>query len=384
MRQAVALQLIADVPVGAFLSGGIDSSTIVALMQAQSSQKAKTFTVGFDEAGFDESPHALAVARHLGTDHCEIRVTPSETQAVIPNLPAMYDEPFAESWQIPTSIICAIARKSVTVALSGDGGDEMPGGYNRYTLGPKLAHRIAMVPSTLRGPLVSAAKLLAQLPGFSGQLAPFKDKVYKLDSVLKNIGDPDVLYKALVTEWSADAVPALCAPHLPTRLDAIGSESQFTEPVHRMMLLDGLTYLPDDILAKVDRAAMAVGLETRVPLLDHRVAEIERRLPMSMKMRNGQGKWALRQILYRHVPKELVDRPKAGFGIPVGQWLRGPLRDWGESLLSETRLKNEGYLDSGEVVNLWRDHCSGRRDCTYRLWNLLSFQAWLSAQDPAS
>jgi asparagine synthase (glutamine-hydrolysing) len=384
LRQAVALQLVADVPVGAFLSGGIDSSTIVALMQAQSSQRVKTFTVGFDEVDFDESPHALAVARHLGTDHCEIRVTPRETQAVIPNLPVMYDEPFADSSQIPTSIICAIARKSVTVALSGDGGDEMLGGYNRYTLGPKLAQRIAMVPSTLRGPLVSAAKLLAQFPALSGQLAPFKDKVYKLDSVLKNIEDPDVLYKALVTEWSVDAVPALSAPHLPARLDAIGLECQFAEPVHRMMLLDGLTYLPDDILAKVDRAAMAVSLETRVPFLDHRVAEIAWRLPISMKMRNGQGKWALRQILYKHVPKELVERPKSGFGIPVGQWLRGPLRDWGESLLSETRLRNEGYLDSGKSLELWRDHCSGHRDCTFRLWNLLSFQAWLSAQDLAS
>lgn len=384
LQQAVALQLIADVPLGAFLSGGIDSSTIVALMQAQSSQKVKTFTVGFDEAGFDEAPYAHAIARHLGTDHCEIRVTPSETQAVIPKLPAIYDEPFADSSQIPTSIICAIARKSVTVALSGDGGDEMLGGYNRYTLGPKLAHRIAMVPSMLRGPLGSAAKLLVQLPGFSGELAQFKDKVYKLDSVLENMRDPDALYKALVTEWSAKAVPALSAPHLPTCLEAVGLESKFTEPGHRMMLLDGLTYLPDDILTKVDRAAMAVGLETRVPLLDHRVAEIAWRLPMSMKIRNGHGKWALRRILYKHVPKELVERPKAGFTVPIGQWLRGPLRDWGESLLVETRLKNDGYLDSGEVLNLWRDHCSGRRDWTYRLWNLLSFQAWLSSQSPAS
>ena len=212
LRHAVALQLVADVPVGAFLSGGIDSSTIVALMQAQSNRKVKTFTVGFDEAGFDEAPHAQAVARHLGTDHCEIRVTPSETQAVIPNLPTMYDEPFADSSQIPTSIICAVARRSVTVALSGDGGDEMLGGYNRYTLGPKLARRIAMVPSMLRRPLGSVAKLLMQLPGFDGQLAAFKDKAYKLDSVLKNMRDPDVLYKALVTEWSADAVPALSAP----------------------------------------------------------------------------------------------------------------------------------------------------------------------------
>ncbi len=384
LRQAVALQLIADVPVGAFLSGGIDSSTIVALMQAQSSRKVKTFTVGFDEAGFDEAPHAQAVARHLGTDHCEIRVTPSETQAVIPNLPAMYDEPFGDSSQIPTSIVCSIARTSVTVALSGDGGDELFGGYNRYLLGPKLAHRIAMIPPMLREPLGGAARLLMQLPGFSAQLAPFKDKAYKLDSVIKNIRDPDVLYKALVADWSADAVPALSAPHLRTGADARGMENKITEPEHRMMLLDGLTYLPDDILAKVDRAAMAVGLETRVPLLDHRVAEIAWRLPMSMKIRDGRGKWALRQILYKHVPKALVERPKAGFAIPVGQWLREPLRDWADSLLSETRLKSEGYLESGEVVKLWRDHCSGRRDCTSRLWNLLSFQAWLSSQSAAS
>jgi len=235
----------------------------------------------------------------------------------------------------------------------------------------------------LRGPLGSAARHLAQLPGFSGQLAQFKDKAYKLDTVLKNMSDPDVLYKALVTEWSAEAVPALSAPRLPTKLDAAGMEGQIADPVNRMMLLDGLTYLPDDILTKLDRAAMAVGLETRVPLLDHRVAEIAWRLPMSMKIHNGQGKWALRQILYKHVPKELVERPKSGFAIPVGQWLRGPLRDWAEALLSEARLKKEGYFDSGEILGLWRDHCAGRRDGTYRLWNVLSFQAWLSSQGEA-
>jgi asparagine synthase (glutamine-hydrolysing) len=392
LRQAVALQLVADVPVGAFLSGGIDSSTIVALMQAQSSRKVKTFTVGFDEAGFDEAPHAKAVARHLGADHCEIRVTPSETRAVIPNLPTMYDEPFADSSQIPTSIVCAIARRSVTVALSGDAGDEMLGGYNRYVLGPKLWRRLASAPPTLRKMIGTAMSrmphsgwaALAYAPGLGASLAPFKDKAYKIGPALGAMQSVDDLYRALVAEWGIGSTPALGDARLPTRLDAVAGSNKLAQPEHRMMLLDGLTYLPDDILAKVDRAAMAVSLETRVPMLDHRVAEAAWRLPMSMKIRDGRGKWALRQILYKHVPKELVERPKAGFAIPIGQWLRGPLRDWGESLLSETRLKSEGYLDSGEVLNLWRDHCAGHRDYAHRLWNLLSFQAWLSSQSLAA
>jgi asparagine synthase (glutamine-hydrolysing) len=392
LRQAVGLQLVADVPVGAFLSGGIDSSTIVALMQAQSSRKVKTFTVGFDEAGFDEAPHAKAVAGHLGADHCEIRVTSSETRAVIPNLPTMYDEPFADSSQIPTSIVCAIARRSVTVALSGDAGDEMLGGYNRYVLGPKLWRRLAAAPPTLRKMIGTAISrmphsgwaALAYAPGLGPSLAPFKDKAYKIGSDLGAMQSVDDLYRALVAEWSIGSTPALGDARLPTRLDAVAVSNTLHQPEHRMMLLDGLTYLPDDILAKVDRAAMAVSLETRVPMLDHRVAEAAWRLPMSMKIRDRRGKWALRQILYKYVPKGLVERPKAGFAIPIGQWLRGPLRDWGELLLSETRLKSEGYLDSGEVLKLWRDHCSGRRDCTHRLWSLLSFQAWLSSQSLAS
>jgi asparagine synthase (glutamine-hydrolysing) len=392
LREAVALQLVADVPVGAFLSGGIDSSTVVALMQAHSSRPVKTFTVGFDEAGFDEAPHAKEVARYLGTDHCEIRVTPNETRAVIPNLPTTYDEPFADSSQIPMSIVCAIARRSVTVALSGDAGDEMLGGYNRYVIGPKLWRRFAMAPPPLRQLLGAGATrmpnwgwaALLQMPGLGKSLMPFKEKAYKVGPALGAMRGVNDLYNALVTEWTEGAAPALGAVAAPTQLDELGFADRISEPSHRMMLLDGVTYLPDDILVKVDRAAMAVSLETRVPMLDHRVAEAAWRLPMSMKIRDGCGKWALRQILYKHVPKGLVERPKAGFAIPIGQWLRGPLRDWGESLLSETRLKSEGYLDSGEVLNLWRDHCSGHRDYTSRLWNLLSFQAWLSAQNLAA
>ncbi len=392
LREAVSLQLVADVPVGAFLSGGIDSSTIVALMQAQSSRPVQTFTVGFDEAGFDEAPHAKEVALYLGTEHCAIRVTPNETRAVIPKLPTTYDEPFADSSQIPMSIVCAMARRSVTVALSGDAGDEMLGGYNRYAIGPKLWRRLATAPPALRQLLGAGATrmpnwgwaALLQTPGLGKSLLPFKDKAYKLGPALGAMRDVNDLYKALVTEWTAGAVPAHGAVAAPTQLDDMDFAGGISEPSHRMMLLDGVTYLPDDILVKVDRAAMAVSLETRVPMLDHRVAETAWRLPLSMKIRDGRGKWALRQILYKHVPKRLVERPKAGFAIPIGQWLRGPLRDWGESLLSETRLKSEGYLDSGEVLNLWRDHCSGRRDYASRLWNLLSFQAWVSAQNLAS
>jgi len=395
LRDAVRLQLIADVPVGAFLSGGIDSSTIVALMQAQSSRPVKTFTVGFDEAEFDETPHAARIARHLGTDHCEIRVTPRECQAVIPNLQSMYDEPFGDSSEIPTSIVCAIARRSVKVALSGDAGDELFGGYNRHISVPLLAERIARVPPMLRRTLGAAATSLASIISVSSkatnllslsmEASRFREKAYKLNSVLRQNFDPDALYKMLATEWPADATPVISAPVLPTRLDDIGLGDQIIQSEHRIMLLGGVTYLPDDILTKVDRAAMSVSLETRVPMLDHRVAEVAWRLPLSMKIRDGRGKWALRQILYRHVPRELVDRPKAGFAVPVGAWLRGPLRDWAESLLAEERLRIDGYLDAPMVRQMWNWHLSTSRDYyTPRLWNILMFQAWLDAQKSSS
>jgi asparagine synthase (glutamine-hydrolysing) len=385
LSKAVGLQLVADVPVGAFLSGGIDSSAIVALMQAQASRPVKTFTVGFDEAGFDEAPHAKEVARHLGTEHCEIRVTPNEARAVIPNLSAMYDEPFGDSSQIPTSILCAVARREVTVALSGDAGDEMLGGYNRYVVGPKLWRALSMVPPAMRTALgAGAASLpdwawsaLAQTPGLKS-LALFKDKAYKLGPALGAMSGDNDLYKALVTEWADGVAPALGAASGVTRLSDLGFAKAVSEPSQRMMVFDGVTYLPDDILVKVDRAAMAVSLEMRVPLLDHRVAEVAWRLPLSMKIRDGRGKWALRQLLCRHVPAELVERPKAGFAIPVGQWLRDSLRDWAEDLISEARLREGGYLDAVATRSLWLEHRVGRRDWAPRLWNILMFQAWVA------
>jgi len=389
LSEAVGLQLIADVPIGAFLSGGIDSSLIVALMQERSRRPVKTFTVGFDEAGFDEAPHARQVARHLGTEHVELYVTSQETRAVIPDLPAMYDEPFGDSSQIPTSIISSVARREVTVALSGDAGDELFGGYNRYTIGPMLSSRLLRIPPGLRGVMGRLAmdmpdigwKAVARAGRLGGAIAPFKDKAYKLRTELLKLNDTDGFYRSLVTEWSARDVPVLALEQADTRQDDLAiASAAVDEPAQRMMLFDGVTYLPDDILVKVDRAAMAVGLETRVPLLDHRVAEIAWRLPLSMKIRNGRGKWALRQILYRYVPSELVDRPKSGFAVPVGRWLRGPLRDWADDLLSEPRLKEGGYLDVAAIQRLWSDHRAGKRDWTSRLWNVVMLQSWLDYQ----
>ncbi|WP_309678791.1 asparagine synthase (glutamine-hydrolyzing) [Polaromonas sp.] len=384
LREAVALQAVADVPLGAFLSGGVDSSAIVALMQAQSSRPVQTFTVGFDEAGFDESPHALAVARHLGTEHHALRVTAADARAVIPQLPAMYDEPFADSSQIPTHLVCQAARQQVTVALSGDAGDELFGGYNRYFWGPRVWNRMKRIPEGLRrgvaggiarvpGPAWDA--LGRALPGAHG-VARLGDKVHKL-ARLTSATSLDSLYRSLVTEWPQDAELVRGAARLPTRLDDASLAAGVPEAEQRMMLWDTLTYLPDDILTKVDRAAMSVSLETRVPFLDHRVVELAWRLPLHMKIRDGQGKWALRQVLYKYVPRELIERPKAGFGIPVGQWLRGPLREWAEGLLDEARLQREGYFNPAPIRRVWQEHLSGRHDWTVRLWTVLMFQAWL-------
>ena len=380
LEEAVAGQLIADVPVGAFLSGGVDSSTVVALIQAQSSRAIKTFTVGFEEAGFDEAPFARKVAKHLGTDHSELYVTPKDTQAVIPSLPEMYDEPFGDSSQIPTSIICKAARREVTVALSGDAGDEMLGGYHRYILGPKLTRSVQAVPGPLRKPLGQIIRKAMDLSPVANGLLRFKDKIYKLEGALHRSDDADWLYRALVTVQSEETRLVPGAPRLPTLLDRRELAKGLSAPEERMMLLDSLTYLPDDILTKVDRAAMAVGLETRIPMLDHHVAEICWRLPLAMKIRNGKTKWALRQILYKHVPATLIERPKAGFAIPIGLWIRGPLRDWAETLLAPSRIRSEGYLEPSIVQELWRDHRSARRNCTEQLWNYLMFQAWLETQ----
>jgi asparagine synthase (glutamine-hydrolysing) len=388
LHEAVALQAVADVPLGAFLSGGVDSSTIVALMQAQSSRPVKTFTVGFDETGYDESPHALAVAHHLGTEHYTLFVTAADAQAVIPLLPGMYDEPFADSSQIPTHLVSKAARQHVTVALSGDAGDELFGGYNRYFWGQRVWSRLGWLPPMLRQgmgtgiqqiPIAAWDALGLVLPGTHG-VSRLGDKAHKLANRLKTVNTVDDLYRSLVTEWPQDADLVRGAGQLPTKLHNSSLVAGVHEAEHRMMLWDTLTYLPDDILTKVDRAAMSVSLETRVPFLDHRVVELAWRLPLHMKIRGGQGKWALRQVLYKYVPRELIERPKAGFGIPVGQWLRGPLRDWAEELLNEVRLEREGYFNTAIIRNIWAEHLDGQRDHTNSIWAVLMFQAWLTQQ----
>jgi asparagine synthase (glutamine-hydrolysing) len=399
LADAVRLQSLADVPLGAFLSGGVDSSAIVALMQQQATRPVKTFTVGFEEAGFDESPHAKAVARHLGTDHAELFVTAAEAQAVIAQLPAMYDEPFADSSQIPTHLVCRAARQHVTVALSGDAGDELFGGYNRYFWGPRIWAKLAWLPYPVRQALGAAISAMpvagwdalsrpanALRPGGQG-IAQAGDKAHKLAARLRGVRDLDDLYLSLVSEWQDPAAvvrgdhgaavvepPSLLADPLP-EADLSGVANS---PL-RMMYRDSMTYLPDDILCKVDRAAMAVSLETRVPFLDHRVAELAWQMPLGMKIRGGQGKWALRQVLYKHVPRALIDRPKAGFGIPVGQWLCGPLRPWAESLLDEARLQQEGYFYPAPIRQKWAEHLAGQRDHTASLWAVLMFQSWLES-----
>ena len=385
LRESVALQAIADVPLGAFLSGGIDSSLIVALMQTQSERPVQTFTVGFDEAGFDESPYAFAVARHLGTDHHELRVSADDARSVIPLLPQLYDEPFADSSQIPTYLVCKAARQNVTVALSGDAGDELFGGYNRYLWGERVWKQFAWLPRPLRQVFGATIQQIPtgvwdgfgrMLPG-SHEIARLGDKANKLANRLKTVKSLDDLYRSLVTEWPLDLEIVKGATPLATQLDNANLVAGISDAEHRMMLWDSLTYLPDDILTKVDRAAMGVSLETRVPFLDHRVAELAWRLPLNMKIREGVGKWALRQVLYNYVPRQLIERPKAGFGTPVGQWLRGPLREWAEALLDERRILTEGYLNPLPIRTIWQQHLTGRYDWTVRLWTVLMFQAWL-------
>lgn len=390
LNEAVSLQSLADVPLGAFLSGGVDSSTIVALMQQQSTRPVKTFTIGFDEAGFDESPHALAVARHLGTEHHEMRVTARMAMDVVPRLPHMYDEPFADSSQVPTHLVCKAARQHVTVALSGDAGDELFGGYNRHFWGPRLWSRLGHWPYPARQAI---SRTLASLPtqGWDALSRPLGlvrpgEKLRKLARALNHTHSADDLYRNLVSEWQDPAALVLgecgAGVHEPASLidDALPGTGTEADAL-RMMYRDTTSYLPDDILCKVDRAAMATSLETRVPFLDHRVAELAWRLPLNMKVRGSTGKWALRQVLYKHVPRDLIERPKAGFAVPIGQWLRGPLRGWAEDLLGEQRLREEGYLQSGPVRQRWAEHLSGQRDHTASLWAVLMFQAWLDNEN---
>ncbi len=381
LAQAVRAQCISDVPLGVFLSGGVDSSTVAALMQEQSSTPIKTFTIGFDEPGFDEAPYARAVADYLGTDHTEMRVTAQMAQDVIKHLPHMYDEPFADSSQIPMHLVCRAAREQVTVALSGDAGDELFGGYNRYFWGRRIWSPLSWLPFNLRkffGKLIQLVPIsgwnaLSRLAGVSR----LGEKAHKLAAKLETVCDAQDLYWSLVSEWPNPEELVVGAkieksPH-------IQSPPNLKDPLS-MMFLDTLTYLPDDILCKLDRASMACSLEARVPFLDHRIVELAWRLPLHMKIRKGVSKWALRQVLYKRVPKELIERPKAGFAIPVGQWLRGPLREWAEALLNPSRLKAEGYLHPGPISKVWQAHLSGHYDHTPKLWSVLMFQAWLEAQ----
>ena len=388
LKDTVRQQIIADVPVGAFLSGGVDSATIVALMQAQSSKPIKTFTIGFNEEGYNEAEHAKAVARHIGTDHSELYVTPDQARDVIPYLPTLYDEPFSDSSQIPTFLLAQLAKEQVTVSLSGDGGDELFCGYNRYKIGANLWNKLSLVPLHLRKLVAKGltgispqswnnlAAVLARLMPGSSQFPNLGDKLHKGARVLAS-QSCYALYLGLVSNWH-NPESAVIGGHEPsTLLTSNLPVLNQLDHVQRMMAMDMLTYLPDDILTKLDRASMGVSLETRVPFLDHRVVEFAWCLPQTMKLRNGQTKWALRQVLYRYVPKALIERPKFGFGIPIDTWLRGPLREWAENLIGETRLRKEGYFIPAPICQKWSEHLSGKRNWQHHLWDVLMFQSWL-------
>jgi len=384
LKDAIGLRMAADVPLGAFLSGGIDSSTVVALMQAQSSRPVRTFSIGFDEAGYNEAQHAKVVAAHLGTEHTELYVRPDDALALISRLPEIWDEPFADSSQLPTLLVSQMARQHVTVSLSGDGGDELFCGYGRYAVGQRIWGKLSMVPRPLRAaagaalshmPVQALQKVNDLLPKRLRQPAS-GDRLLKLAKVL---GYPDGagFYRSLVSHHNDPASVVIDGGEPPTVLTDRALWPEVSDFREQMMYLDAKTYLPDDILTKVDRASMAVSLEARVPLLDHRVVEFAYALPLAMKLREGQSKWLLRQVLYRHVPRQIIDRPKMGFGVPIEHWLRGQLRDWGEALLSEKRLHDDGYFDPAPIRRMWEEHQSGKRRWHYYLWDVLMFQAWL-------
>ena len=382
LKDAISRRMIADVPVGAFLSGGIDSSLVVSLMQAANLGRVRTFSIGFDIPGFNEAPYAAAVARHLGTQHTELTVTAEEARDVIPRLPEMFDEPFADPSQIPTYLLSAMTREHVSVALSGDGGDELFAGYNRYQLASRMWRGLSLLPRQFRKGIAASivsispdcwSRLLSILPS-SVRPSEVGDKVHKLAAVL-GLPDSSAVYRRLVTHWEPGNVMVGGEEYkgILWDKDLVREIPGFLE---RMQLMDLVTYLPDDILTKVDRASMAVALEARVPLLDHRVVEFAWQLPRAARIRGGTSKWLLRQVLDRYVPKHLIDRPKMGFGIPLGEWLRGPLRDWAETFLDERRLREANLLDAMQVRRYWKEHLDGRRNWQYLIWDVLMLETW--------
>lgn len=388
LREVIREQLIADVPLGAFLSGGIDSSLIVALMQSESPSPVRTFTIGFEESTHDEAQFASQVARHLGTQHETLRVSAASALEAIPRLPSLYDEPFADASQIPTFLVCEQARRFLKVALSGDGGDELFGGYNRYLWSRRLWQRFGAVPWPVRQVLAGGAdrvgtQMLGRMATLlargkrHNQVALVADKVHKLTHVMKHARSLKDFYPLLVA-MSPQADQLVLSGHAPSALmDMPDAWADFRSEEDGMMYLDAMTYLPDDILVKVDRAAMGVGLETRAPFLDRRVVDLSWRMPTALKIHGGVGKEPLRQLLDQWVPRELVERPKQGFSIPLADWLRGPLKKWAEGLLDEDRLRREGFLNPGPIRRMWQEHIEGRRNWQQPLWCALMFQSWL-------
>jgi asparagine synthase (glutamine-hydrolysing) len=389
LRDAVSLRMAADVPLGAFLSGGVDSSTVVALMQSQSTQPIKTFSIGFHEKAYDEAAQARAVARYLGTNHTDMYVQPEQAMAVIPLLPALFDEPFADASQIPTYLVACLARQHVSVALSGDGGDELFAGYNRYFWGGNLWRVMRWLPYPTRA--VAANAILALKPTrwsvffatlsriFPGSPRLLGDKLQKLAGIL-GARDPQLMYEGLVTHWPDPENLVIGARQSEIEPDVAAIPTDVHGLLNHMMYQDLVGYLPDDILVKVDRASMGISLEARVPLLDHRVVEYAWRLPMNTKIRPEGGKWILRRLLHRYVPSEMVERPKMGFAVPIDDWLRGPLREWAECLLAEERLRRDSFFVPGPIRQKWQEHLSGLRNWQYHLWGILMFQSWLDAE----
>jgi asparagine synthase (glutamine-hydrolysing) len=389
LRTSIASHMVSDVPIGAFLSGGVDSSAVVAIMQAQSVRPVKTFSIGFGEEAYNEAVYAKAVANHLGTDHHELYITDKDARAVIPYLADMYDEPFADSSQIPTFLVSKFAREHVTVSLSGDGGDELFAGYNRYVFVTRFSQNLMRFPMPIRQciaqmlsaikPTVWDAVFRYLNPLLPARLSPATpgEKMHKIARILSSTSLSD-LHQRLISQW---ILPEhALAPHYQSAaasFDYMLSKTNDLPPILQQMLWDAQTYMVDDILTKVDRASMFIGLEARVPLLDHHVVELAYRIPLIMKLRDGAGKWALRQVLYRYVPRALIERPKMGFGVPMDDWLRGPLRDWAETYLAKERLCVENYFDVATIRQTWISHCNGSINCGGMLWTVLMFQLWL-------